>query len=272
MSFELINVIDRDDLRKKFLGGVPVPWFKIDNFLRQDFAEQCAAAFPTFDKVKSLGVTHTNLNEKGKFQITDSELFPKPLKDLEEVLNGREFLELLEYVTDIPRLLPDRELAGGGLHATGARGHLDVHLDFNAIPERQLYRRLNILIYLNPEWKEQWGGEFELWDEDVKVCHQKFLPTFNRCVVFETNEVSFHGVRAVKCPDGQARKSFAAYYYTKEAPAHYPGYAHSTIFKARPDEKVKGIMMPVDQSLSTARRLFQRGTSKLKRLLVTSPE
>ena len=161
---------------------------------------RAAAAFPTYDQVQKLGVTFTNINEKGKFQVTDSWKFPAPLKQLEELLNGREFLELIEHVTGMPHLLPDEQLVGGGLHATGARGHLDVHLDFNMLQDRQLHRRLNILVYMNKGWQADWGGEFELWDEDVKVRHEKFLPVFNRCVMFETNDVSFHGVNAVKCP------------------------------------------------------------------------
>lgn len=267
MSLDFINPIDRDALRTQFQNAKPVPWFKIDNFLKPQFAETCAAAFPTYDQVQKMGVTFTNINEKGKFQVVDSKLFPQPLKQLEEALNGREFLELMEYVTGMPNLLPDEKLVGGGLHATGARGHLDVHLDFNMLKDRQLHRRLNILVYLNPGWKEDWGGEFELWDEEVQVRHHHFLPVFNRCVMFETNDVSFHGVNAVKCPPGEARKSFAAYYYTKEAPPHFSGEFHDTIFKARPDEKLKSVMMPVEQTTKAVGKLFRRGAGKLKKAI-----
>ena len=113
----------------------------------------------------------------------------------------------------------------------------------------KLHRRLNILIYFNKDWKPDWGGNIELWDADVKKCHHSFSPVFNRCVVFETNEISYHGVTAVKCPEGMSRKSFAAYYYTKEAPKHWTGVSHSTIFKARPDEVLKGnVMMPLENA------------------------
>jgi hypothetical protein len=84
------------------------------------------------------------------------------------------------------------------------------------------------------------GGRIELWDKDVKVCHQSFSPIFNRCVIFETTEISFHGVTAVHCPPGISRKSFAAHYYTTEAPAHWTGEAHSIIFRARPTRSCRG--------------------------------
>src|SRR6202042_3254254 len=114
------------------------------------------------------------------------------------------------------------------------RGRLDVHVDFNYIADRRLHRRLNILIYLNKDWRPEWGGEIELWDPEVKVRHASLSPAFNRCVVFATSDVSYHGVTAVRCPEGRVRKSFAAYYYTREAPPHWTGEGHSTLFKARP--------------------------------------
>ena len=197
-------------------------------------------------------------------QVTDSSKFAEPIAELNRTLASPEFLELLSDVFDMPNLLADEELVGGGIHQTGSRGHLDVHVDFNYIAERELHRRLNILIYFNKGWKPEYGGNIELWDEDVKVCHQSFSPIFNRCVVFETNEISFHGVTAVKCPAGQARKSFAAYYYTKEAPAHWNGEAHSTIFKARPDEILKGnVMMPLEKAKHRLRSVLSGFKKKI---------
>ena len=272
MSLDLINPIDQDALKHQFQNAKPVPWFKIDNFLKEDFANACADAFPTYDQVQKMGVTFTNINEKGKFQVTNASMFPAPLKQLNDLLNGRELLTMFEHVTGMANLLPDEKLVGGGLHATGARGHLDVHLDFNMLRDRGWHRRLNILVYLNRGWQEAWGGEFELWNEDVTQRHANFLPIFNRCVMFNTNNVSYHGVNAVKCPDGQARKSFAAYYYTKEAPADFNeppsnGQFHDTIFKARPDEKLKSVMMPVGAATNRITKFLRKGASKVKKAL-----
>ena len=83
----------------------------------------------------------------------------------------------------------------------------------------------------------------------MKVSHHSFAPIFNRCIVFETSEISFHGVTPVTCPDTVCRKSFAAYYYTKEAPPHWDGAVHSTNFRARPDEVLKGnVLMPLERA------------------------
>jgi Rps23 Pro-64 3,4-dihydroxylase Tpa1-like proline 4-hydroxylase len=244
-----INPIDQEALRERVSASKPVPNFCIDNFLEESFADSVADAYPTFEDAVKVGRSFSAVNEKGKVQVTDSSTFSEPVAELNRTLASPEFLGLLSDVFKMPNLLADEELVGGGIHQTGPRGHLDVHVDFNYIAERELHRRLNILIYFNKGWKPEYGGNIELWDEDVKVCHHSFSPIFNRCVVFETNEVSFHGVTAVQCPPGMARKSFAAYYYTREAPAHWDGTAHSTIFKARPDEILKGnVMMPLEKA------------------------
>jgi hypothetical protein len=245
----IINPIDRDLLRDQVRHSKPVPNFKIDNFLDEQSALQVLAAFPSYDEAIKVGRSFAAVNEFRKVQVTDAALFAEPIGRLNAALASPEFLELLSYVFDIPNLLADDQLVGGGIHETGPRGFLDVHIDFNYIEERQLHRRLNILIYFNQDWKEEWGGNIELWDEHVRVCHHSFTPIFNRCVVFATNEISYHGVTAVRCPPGQTRKSFAAYYYTKEPPAGWTGENHTTIFKARPNELLKGrVLMPLESA------------------------
>jgi 2OG-Fe(II) oxygenase superfamily len=257
-----IRPIDRDELRGRVRSASPFPYFAIDDFLDADFAERVLASFPSFEEAAQMGRSFSAVNEKGKIQVTDASRFAAPIAELNRALAAPEFTELLSYVFEIPALLPDDELVGGGIHQTGPRGHLDVHVDFNYIEERKLHRRLNILIYFNEGWQPDWGGNIELWDEEVKVCHHSFSPVFNRCVVFETSEISYHGVTAVRCPEDRTRRSFAAYYYTREAPPNWDGQAHSTSFKARPDEVLKGnVLMPLERA---SRRL--RGVvSDLKR-------
>src|SRR4051812_40064158 len=258
----IINPIDRDELRDRVRQAEPFPHFCIDNFLDEAFAEQVLQAFPSFEEAAQIGHMFSAVNEKKKIQVTDSSKFAEPITELNRALAAPEFLDLLSDVFEIHALLPDEELVGGGIHQTGPRGHLDVHIDFNYIEDRQLHRRLNILVYFNKGWKPEWGGNIELWDKDVKVCHHSFSPIFNRCVVFQTSEISYHGVTAVQCPGDQTRKSFAAYYYTKEAPPHWDGEVHSTNFKARPDEFLKGsVMMPLER----AGQRFRPAVSPLKR-------
>ncbi len=262
---DLLNPIDRDALRANVRASKPVPNFVIDNFLKPDFAQRVAEAFPPYEQARAVGRSFQAVNEKGKVQVTDSAQFPEPIRQLNDLLASPELLALLSYALDIPDLLADSQLVGGGMHQTAARGHLDVHVDFNFLEEKRWHRRANLLVFFNREWPAEWGGEFELWDADVKHRHHAHLPIFNRCVVFETNEISFHGVNAVKCPEGQARKSFAAYYYTTAAPAHWGGEPHSTIFRARPDEFLKGtVAMPAEK----AKRWFHGALRRMKQRTV----
>jgi 2OG-Fe(II) oxygenase superfamily len=254
--------LDRQQLRQQFIGASPVPYIKIDNFLLDEEARSVAAAYPNFDSAFEIGNTFKTVNERKKIQVSDCTKFAPAVAALNELMAAPDFLADIAYITNIPNVLADAELRGGGIHMTGPGGRLDVHVDFNYMNDRHLHRRLNLLLYLNDPWMKDWGGQFQLWDRDVKNCEATFDPIFNRCVIFETNEISFHGVIPVSPDAPGPRRSFATYYYTKEAPPHWTGNSHGTLFKARPDEKVKGlVMMPAE----TAKNAAYAGISKLKK-------
>jgi len=259
----VIRPLDREALRLRFDAAEPIRFIAIDGFLEPDFAREVTAAYPTFEEARRQGREFAFVNEKRKVQITDRSPFREPVRRLDEALASPAFLDDLIASTGIPRLLADEELAGGGMHVTGPTGRLDVHVDFNLLESRGLHRRLNILIVFSPEWREDWGGEIDLWDRDVRHRHHAFLPVFNRCVLFETSAISFHGVTAVRCLEGYCRRSFAAYYYTLEPPANWDGSAHSTIFRARPDERIRGwVLMPAERAWRELRhgmRTLSRG-------------
>jgi Rps23 Pro-64 3,4-dihydroxylase Tpa1-like proline 4-hydroxylase len=130
-------------------------------------------------------------------------------------------------------LLADKELFGGGLHQSVAGAFLNVHVDYNIHPTTKFHRRLNVLVYMNKDWKDEYEGHLELWDltEGKQHLLDKFAPTFNRCVIFETNEISFHGhPKQLKTPRGLTRKSIATYYYTKTRPETEIAESHNTIY------------------------------------------
>src|SRR3990172_210420 len=174
--FDLLNPIDRDELRDRARCSQPVRNFAIDHFLRDDFAEEVRREFPPFQQALAQGKSFHGVNERGKVQITDASTFGPATTRLLELLALDEFRELMSYAMEIPKLLADPQLVGGGLHQTNARGRLDVHVDFNYLEERRLHRRMNILIFFNLDWRPEWGGNFELWDADVKVCHHSHAP------------------------------------------------------------------------------------------------
>lgn len=257
----LIRGFDRKLLRQQYTEATPFPFVKIDDFLEPKFAAEIAAAYPTFDQATTLGRSFKSVNERKKIQITDAKLFPEPIARLNEALASSAFLSDLSYISGIPNLLADAELVGGGIHMTGPGGRLDVHVDFNYLEERRIHRRLNFLLYLNPVWDERWGGHIQLWDRNVRTCLQSFPPAMNRCVIFETSDISFHGVTPIVDEASHPRCSFAAYYYTREAPPNWQGTSHSTVFRARPEERLRGyVAMPVEQ----LQRKLLTGTRRIK--------
>jgi Rps23 Pro-64 3,4-dihydroxylase Tpa1-like proline 4-hydroxylase len=249
---KLISPQDWEQLGQQYQNAEPFPSICIDNFLTEEFLAEVMAAYPNYEQAKNGNREFSGLNEYKKIQITQPEKFPVPVQNLSALLASAEFIDAMETLTGIDNLVWDPAFTGGGMHLTNSSGLLDVHVDFNYEKKLDLYRRINILIYLNKEWHDEWGGNVELWDKDVKKLGQSFQPIANRCVIFSTSDFSYHGVTAVTSPEGISRNSFAAYYYSKDAgdnAGEMYGGKHSTIFKARPTERTKKyITMPLDRA------------------------
>ncbi len=159
------------------------------------------------------------------------------LRDVLYQFNSSAVINFLEELTGIDGLIPDPHFEGGGLHQIEPGGYLDVHVDFNFHHRLKLDRRLNLILYLNKNWKEEYNGHLELWNRDMTQCVQRVAPIFNRCVVFSTTDFSYHGHPDVlQSPPGVTRKSLALYYYSNGRPDEERSDAHSTIFRNRPGE------------------------------------
>jgi 2OG-Fe(II) oxygenase superfamily len=144
------------------------------------------------------------------------------------------FLQFLETLTGFGGLIPDMNFEGGGLHQIERGGFLKIHLDSNTHPRFPLARRINLLLYLNRDWREEYHGQLELWDKEMSCCVHKILPVFNRCVIFTTSDLSYHGhPDRLECPPGMTRKSIAVYYYTEGRPAAGGDCDHGTIWRER---------------------------------------
>lgn len=262
MSDELdryINPVDVAALRESFRSAEPFPFMVIDNFLNEDFHRSILEAYPSVLEAETIGSTFSAVNESGKTQVTNSSCFSEPVAKLNEVLSSAAWLETLGEITEIDDLMADATLDGGGMHIMRPGAHLDVHVDFNISLETKLHRRLNILIFLNERWDADWGGRLEFWDDKVQGRHHALLPVSNRCAVFRTSERSYHGVEKICCPEAFARRSFAAYYYTREPAPDWDGKRHSTVFRARPEEKAKRwILMPASKIAKFAKKVVRQ--------------
>jgi Rps23 Pro-64 3,4-dihydroxylase Tpa1-like proline 4-hydroxylase len=239
---------------KVYQNADPFPHIFLDEFLSESVARQAMASFPA---VKDNGWIHyMHVNEK-KHGLNKSNLIPEPIRNIILQLNNREFLMHLSKLTGIERLLPDPGLEGGGLHQTQRGGFLNIHADFTVHPHKKSWkRRVNLLIYLNQNWQPEYGGDLELWSRDMKQCKVKIAPLFNRVVIFNTEEDSYHGLpNPLNCPDDMTRKSIALYHYTEEKDV--PKLV-TTNYRARPGDGLKSILIYFDKKLIQFYTLIKR--------------
>lgn len=229
---ELDKLIDRlPELRKSFNSKKPFRYLSFDDFFSSNVADQILDSYPSIDSGDWDNTTY--VDQKNKFQKSKFES-GSILKELFDELNSQPFLTWLEQLTGMEdEILGDAELFGGGLHQSSQGAFLNVHVDYNIHPTTNYHRRLNVIFYMNKEWKDEFEGHLELWDlsNGNKQLLDKIAPVFNRCVIFETNEISYHGhPKPLKTPKGVNRKSIATYYYTKTRPGHELADSHNTVY------------------------------------------
>jgi len=241
-------------LHTSFNAGKPFKHVCIDSFLSTEFAETLYSNFPGFDKMSR---NYHGLNEF-KSEGAGFDQFHSSFSELKAALNSPEFYKAISAITGIPDMFSVEDALGMGVHQGQNGSYLDIHIDFNIHHVENIHRRTNLLIFLNKNWKEEYGGKVEFWNADVSKLEQAYLPSFNRCVIFETNEISYHGYSKITIPEDESRKSFYAYYYTtlREDATGY----HDTVFKARPEEGiVKKVKTDVKETLkNTAKKVFKK--------------
>lgn len=189
----------------------------IDNFLKPDVAKAIASEFPSYDSEK--WYQYNSPLEKKK-TIREWGMFPSNTYKLFSELCGNRFVDFIKELTKCEYLLPDYGLHGAGWHIHKTGDHLNIHLDYSIHPFLKLQRKYNLIVYMNEDWEEDWGGDLEFWTHNVlsnkprdKVV--KIKPLFNRAVLFDTTQNSWHGFsEKLKCPDNVYRKSIAMYYLT----------------------------------------------------------
>jgi len=217
-------------LQNEFQHAKPYKHLVMDNFLKKDFADILHDNFPPTEKLAK----HYNGINENKSEGANFGDFHPAFADLRKDLMSKEFTAWMSAVTGIADVFVTDDNLGCGLHEGKNGSFLDVHIDFNIHAEKNVHRRLNMLIYMNKDWKPEYGGDLEMWNANMTNCDKKVAPLFNRAVIFETNEISYHGYSKINVPEGMTRKSIYTYFYTeiREDAVKY----HDTIFKPRPDE------------------------------------
>ncbi|WP_309087821.1 2OG-Fe(II) oxygenase [Phenylobacterium sp.] len=225
---------DVESWAQAYQAADPFPHIVLDDLFEPATLRRVTAEIPSPLASTSLFTADVKHLQERKFAWRDVPALGPESTRLIAFLNGKPFLEFLSALTGIPGLVPDPYMWGAGFHQILRGGKLAIHADFNIHPVTQLYRRVNLLLYLNEGWEADWGGDLELWNASMDACVQKVSPLFNRTVIFSTTDVSFHGhPEPMTCPEDKVRRSLALYYYTYERLPHDP---HSTLWRDRPDD------------------------------------
>jgi Rps23 Pro-64 3,4-dihydroxylase Tpa1-like proline 4-hydroxylase len=223
--------------RIRYASAKPFPHVVFDDFFDPEVVDGVLAEFPRPDAIR--WQKFDNANEIKLASAADTSFGPLTRLFLYH-LNSITFLEFLSQVTGVDNLIPDPRFEGGGLHQIVRGGKLGVHADFNKHSVYDLDRRLNLLLYLNKNWREEYGGHLQLWNRDMSRCEAKVAPLFNRMMVFSTTDYTYHGhPDPLTCPEGVTRKSLALYYFTNGRPAEEVSGDHSTLFRARGPEDLR---------------------------------
>jgi Rps23 Pro-64 3,4-dihydroxylase Tpa1-like proline 4-hydroxylase len=220
---------DPTALREQYVSAEPFPHIVLDGLFDDAELDAVLREFPLPDAMKWARFDNPLEKKLGFFYATST--ISDTVRRFLDAMNSFEMLLFLEALTGIEGLIPDPYFGGGGLHQIEPGGFLKIHADFNVHPKLKLDRRLNMLIYMNRDWREEYGGHLELWDGEMRECRKRILPVFNRTVVFSTSDRSYHGhPHPLTSPAGVTRKSVSLYYYTNGRPEEERSAPHDTIF------------------------------------------
>jgi hypothetical protein len=213
----------------------PFPSIVIDNFLPAEMVSGLRAHFPEADLPSDV-VFDMGYAGHHKRQILPADC-DEYCRHAFDFFNSQPFLEFLEGLSSLQGLLPDPYFMGGGFHEISTGGKLGIHADFRINPQLHLSRRMNVIVYLNEDWRDEYGGSLELWSRDMKRKVKSIAPIVNRCVIFNTDADSYHGhPDPLNTPPGVMRRSVALYYYTASKAVYEEVPNLSTMYVARPGD------------------------------------
>ena len=237
----------------------PFPHAVFHDFFDLELLDEVRARAPSLADATEFVESYDNKNER-KLASVGERQFKGITIDFARYLNSEPFLKFIEALTGIEHLVPDPHFWGAGHHEILPGGYLKVHADFNHQKDTRLDRRINVIIYLNKDWKAEYGAALELWDAAMTASQKSILPCFNTMVVFSTTSWAYHGhPNPVRCPQGQSRKSFALYYYTNGRPADERHTGHSTQWQARPGTNDDDPLMKrlTKKAFATSKHVFE---------------
>lgn len=248
----------RVELRHEFQRPGRIQTCYVDNVLPEEEATKIHDAFPAKEKM----MERKTLREH-KYVAAQMDHYDPLLEEIIYAFQDPRVLNAVANITGLEDLHPDDHLYAGGISLMAPGNFLNPHLDNSHDKDRDRYRVLNLLYYVSPEWKQEYGGNLEVWDNGPEGKPREFHSKFNRLVIMATHDKSWHSVNKVKHPT--RNRCCVSNYYFSPRPLISHEYFHVTSFRGRPDEPVRDLLLQADAVVRMGiRKVFKKGVGRLK--------
>lgn len=235
--------------RAQFANGCRCQTFVIDDLLPPDVAREIFQAFPDPSTMRERKTMREH-----KYVAAQMNRYPPLGEEALFAFHDPRVVERVARITGMTELEADPNLYAGGLSLMGRDNFLNPHLDNSHDNSRRVYRVLNLLYYVSPDWREENGGNLELWPQGVKKEPLTITSRFNRLVVMTTGPQSWHSVSRVKV---DAPRCCVSNYYFSPQPVGGEDYFRVTTFRGRPEQPLRDVVLRADAALRQAIRVFK---------------
>ena len=244
---------EKEQLKALFLKNQKeIGFFYVDDLLPQKLVNDIYENFPELTETKK----RKNFREN-KYVAYQMNKYHPLLEEVIYAFQDEKVVEIVSEISQIKNILPDENLYAGGLSLMAKDNYLSPHLDNSHDKDRQLWRVFNLLFYVSPNWKIENGGNLEIWPKGMKGKPIEIESKFNRLIVMATHHKSWHSVNKILVDD--VRCCVSNYYFSEAAPSAEADF-HITTFRGRPSQKIKDIILKIDNGLrNSVRKVFKKG-------------
>ncbi|MES0873932.1 2OG-Fe(II) oxygenase [Sinimarinibacterium thermocellulolyticum] len=243
---------DASELTRQWHASGTIRHVTVDGLLPETTARAIYDAFPSFDRM----VRNVSLRESKSIAVQMDRYDPLTEEAL-YAFQQPEVVELVGRITGLPGLEPDPNLYVGGLSAMRKHDFLNLHIDNSHDKNRARWRVLNLLYYVTPDWSAEDGGSLELWPQGRRGAPVVIPSRFNRLVIMETHQGSWHSVSPIR-RDGT--RTCVSNYYFSATPARDSDRFHVTFFRGRPEQPLRDLILLADGYARMAiRKVFRLG-------------
>lgn len=215
------------DLNNTFVGTPPYPMIVLDNFLPNTLANSMANECET---IPDHHWTEFTRNKSHMKECVKMEYAPHAFNFVTQ-MHSALGMEWLTKVTGITDLIPDPYLVGAGYSRSWRGDSLKLHTDFNWNEKIKVHRMLSLIVYLTPDWKEEYGGALEFTDFNRDKVIQKVPTFFNRAIIWRYHKRGFHGYpHPITCPDNVTRNTFRLFFYYSDAKHRDDDRPHRSLY------------------------------------------